>query len=149
MLAKRQALRAGRVASASWCSGAHIRVRARFVHLSRLRVDAGHRIGQSLATRLHACCARLRKPCALRAHGGAAQLRWSRRRFELIAKKQKRVSETETDASRTDAATCAIALRRTCAKASPLGLRPNTPESAPGGPQAHADRDWKERSSFC
>ena len=48
-----------------------------------------------------------RAACTLRAHarahrtftrvGGAAQLRWSRRRFELIAKKQKRVSETETE----------------------------------------------------
>lgn len=71
MLAKRQALRAGRVARTSLCSGAHIRVRACFATLRGLRVDAGRRFGSTLATRLHACCARLREPCALRAHEAA------------------------------------------------------------------------------
>ena len=46
-----------------------------------------------------------------------------------LRQEQKRVSRTRPDRLPTDAATCAIALRRACARASPLGLRPNTPRA--------------------
>ena len=55
----RQALRAGhRVPTHPRTPRAHPCAR-RFGHRARLRVDTHHRFGQVIATRLHACCARL------------------------------------------------------------------------------------------
>ncbi len=130
------ALRRGRVAQPRSLTGAHIPVRA--VRVLRTPTEPRARYAPTL--RAHA-----RAPGTSTCAGGAAQLRWSRRRFGLLAEKQQRVSRTRPNRFPNDAATCAIPLRR-ASRASPLGLRPNTPERALGGPQAHADRDWKERS---
>ena len=80
------AARRGHVAHTPGCSGAHIPVRARFAHLHRLRVVAAHRFGSSLATRLHACCARLREHVrAARPRKSAARMLPRARRLNRCA----------------------------------------------------------------
>ena len=137
MLAGLRALRADRVAQPSSLTGAAVLGRAVRV----LRTP----------TQPRARCAptQEQKPSHVRLcrRRGLTAARFKPTPLHGIGNSKKRVSRTRPNRLPTDTATRAIPLRRACARASPLGLRPNTPERAPGGSQAHADGDWKERST--